>query len=245
APSKESIVKLYQSNVPIFEKYGIERQIKTTFGRTVSMSKGAYLVIEHTEAMHVIDVNSGNRSNKSKNQEDTALEVNMISATEIARQLRLRDMGGIIVVDFIDMSRAENRKALFDHLKKEMSDDRAKHKILPPSKFGLIQITRQRVRPEMNIKTRETNPNGSGEIEAPILLINKIKTDLEKLIKKDHKKITLSAHPFIAAFLTKGFPSPRSQWFLDHKRWVKILPRDAYTYMEYHFHDKEGKEIKL
>ena len=142
APSKESIVKLYQSNVPIFEKYGIERQIKTSFGRTVSMSKGAYLVIEHTEAMHVIDVNSGNRSNKSRNQEDTALEVNMISATEIARQLRLRDMGGIIVVDFIDMGKAENRKTLFDHLRNEMSDDRAKHKILPPSKFGLIQITR-------------------------------------------------------------------------------------------------------
>ncbi len=244
APEKESIVKLHQSNQPIFEKSGIERQIKTSFGRTVSMSKGAYLVIEHTEAMHVIDVNSGNRSNKSKNQEDTALEVNMISATEIARQLRLRDMGGIIVVDFIDMNKAENRKKLYDHLRNEMSDDRAKHKILPPSKFGLIQITRQRVRPEMNIKTREDNPNGNGEIEAPIGVVNKIKTDLDKLIKKDHKKITLSAHPFIAAFLTKGFPSPRSQWFVDHKRWVKILPRDAYTYLEYHFHDKDGKVIK-
>jgi len=244
APEKESIVKLHQSNQPIFEKNGIERQIKTSFGRTVSMSKGAYLVIEHTEAMHVIDVNSGNRSNKSKNQEDTALEVNMISATEIARQLRLRDMGGIIVVDFIDMNKAENRKKLYDHLRNEMSDDRAKHKILPPSKFGLIQITRQRVRPEMNIKTREDNPNGNGEIEAPIGVVNRIKTDLDKLIKKDHKKITLSAHPFIAAFLTKGFPSPRSQWFVDHKRWVKILPRDAYTYLEYHFHDKDGKVIK-
>ncbi|MFD0977483.1 Rne/Rng family ribonuclease [Salinimicrobium gaetbulicola] len=245
APKKESIVKLYDSNVPIFEKYGIERQIKTTFGRTVSMNKGAYLVIEHTEAMHVIDVNSGNRSNKSKNQEDTALEVNLISATEIARQLRLRDMGGIIVVDFIDMNKAENRKALYDHLRDEMSDDRAKHKILPPSKFGLIQITRQRVRPEMNIKTREENPNKQGdEVEAPIVLVNKITTDLEKLIKKDYKKITLSAHPFIAAFLTRGFPSPRAKWFFDHKRWVKIVPRDAYTYLEYHFHDKDGELIK-
>ena len=228
APKKESIVKLYDSNIPIFEKFGIERQIKTTFGRTVSMSKGAYLIIEHTEAMHVIDVNSGNRSNRSKNQEDTALEVNLISATEIARQLRLRDMGGIIVVDFIDMNRAENRKALYDRLRNEMSDDRAKHKILPPSKFGLVQITRQRVRPEMNIKTREENPNRKGEeIEAPIVLVNKITTDLEKLIKKDYKKITLSTHPFIAAFLTKGFPSPRSKWFFDHKRWVRIVPRDA------------------
>ena len=245
APKKESIVKLYDSNIPIFEKFGIERQIKTTFGRTVSMNKGAYLVIEHTEAMHVIDVNSGNRSNKSKNQEDTALEVNLISATEIARQLRLRDMGGIIVVDFIDMNKAENRKALYDHLREEMSDDRAKHKILPPSKFGLVQITRQRVRPEMNIKTREENPNKNGEeIEAPIVLVDKITTDLEKLIKKDYKKITLSAHPFIAAFLTKGFPSPRSKWFFDHKRWVKIVPRDAYTYLEYHFHDNAGEDIQ-
>lgn len=244
APKKESIVKLYDSKVPIFEKFGIERQIKTTFGRTVSMNKGAYLIIEHTEAMHVIDVNSGNRSNKSKNQEDTALEVNLISATEIARQLRLRDMGGIIVVDFIDMNKAENRKALFDHLRNEMSDDRAKHKILPPSKFGLIQITRQRVRPEMNIKTREEDPNKEGkEIEAPIILIDKITTDLERLLKKDSRKITLSAHPFIAAFLTKGFPSPRTKWFLDHKRWVKIVPRDAYTYMEYHFHDTDGELI--
>jgi len=245
APKKESIVKLYDSNIPIFEKFGIERQIKTTFGRTVSMNKGAYLVIEHTEAMHVIDVNSGNRSNKSKNQEDTALEVNLISATEIARQLRLRDMGGIIVVDFIDMNKAENRKALYDHLKEEMSDDRAKHKILPPSKFGLVQITRQRVRPEMNIKTREENPNKNGEeIEAPIVLVNRINQDLQKLLKKDYKKITLSAHPFIAAFLTKGFPSPRSKWFFDHKKWVKIVPRDAYTYLEYHFHDNAGEVIQ-
>ena len=245
APKKESIVKLHNTRTPVFEKYGIERQIKTSFGKTVSMSKGAYLVIEHTEAMHVIDVNSGNRSNKAKNQEDTALEVNLISASEVARQLRLRDMGGIIVVDFIDMNRAENRRKLFNHLREEMKDDRAKHKILPPSKFGLIQITRQRVRPEMNIKTREENPNGgNGEIEAPIVLIDKIKVDLEKLIKKEHKKITLSAHPFIAAFLTKGFPSTRSQWFLDHRKWVKVIPRDAYTYLEYHFHDKDGEVIQ-
>ncbi|MBT8264673.1 MAG: ribonuclease E/G, partial [Muriicola sp.] len=149
APEKESIVKLYSSTVPIFEKFGIERQIKTSFGRTASMSKGAYLVIEHTEALHVIDVNSGNRSNKANNQEDTALEVNLLSAEEIARQLRLRDMGGIIVIDFIDMVRSEHRKKLFDHLRNEMKDDRAKHKILPPSKFGLVQITRQRVRPEV------------------------------------------------------------------------------------------------
>ncbi|PKP19110.1 MAG: ribonuclease E/G [Bacteroidetes bacterium HGW-Bacteroidetes-23] len=242
--TKVNIVKLYQSKeLPIFEKYHIERQIKTSFGRTVSMSKGAYLIIEHTEALHVIDVNSGNRSNKAQNQEDTALEVNMIAAAEVARQLRLRDMGGIIVVDFIDMQNPENRKVLFDFLREEMSDDKAKHKILPPSKFGLIQITRQRVRPEVNIKTREEDPNnGTGEIDAPIQVIDKINLDVERL--KSHKKLVLNAHPFVAAYLTKGFPSLRSKWFFEHKKWVKIIPRDAYTFLQYQFYDKEGNVIK-
>ena len=246
APDKEKIVKLYNNSEPLFEKFGIERQIKTSFGKTVSMSRGAYLVIEHTEALHVVDVNSGNRSNKAKSQEDTALEVNMLSATEMARQLRLRDMGGIIVVDFIDMGNAEHRRKLFNHLKDEMKDDRAKHKILPPSKFGLIQITRQRVRPEMNIKTKEENPSGTNgaEVEAPIVLINNMQAQLEKIFKTGNKKVTLHAHPFIAAFITKGFPSIRSKWFLEHKKWVKVQPRDAYTYLEYRFKDPEGKTIR-
>jgi ribonuclease G len=246
APDKENIVKFYNSKTPLFEKYGIERQIKTAFGRTVSGSKGTYLVIEHTEALHVIDVNSGNRSNKSNNQEETALEVNLIAASEVARQLRLRDMGGIIVIDFIDMAVAANRKKLFDHMRSEMNDDRAKHKILPPSKFGLIQITRQRVRPEMNIKTREENPNigDTSEIEAPIVLVNKMNDELKTLINKDYKSITLNTHPFIAAFLTKGFPSVRTKWFMEHKKWVTIQPRDAYTYLEYHFVNKDDTKIK-
>jgi len=247
APDKESIVKLYNSKVPIFEKFQIERQIKTSFGRTASMSKGAYLVIEHTEALHVIDVNSGNRSNKAKNQEDTALEVNLLAASEIARQLRLRDMGGIIVVDFIDMVRAEHRRRLFDHLRDEMKDDRAKHKILPPSKFGLVQITRQRVRPEVNIKTTEEDPSSKGkEVEAPIVLIEQMTVELEKIFKGPHKDkgIVLNAHPFISAYLTKGFPSIRSKWFMEHKKWIKVQPRDAYRYLEYRFKDKHGKTIK-
>ncbi|WP_124979158.1 Rne/Rng family ribonuclease [Nonlabens xiamenensis] len=244
APHKESIVKYHNPRVPIFEKYGIERQIKTSFGRTVSMAKGAYLVIEHTEAMHVIDVNSGNRSNKADSQEETALETNLISASEIARQLRLRDMGGIIVVDFIDMRRSENRKKLYEHMRNEMSEDRAKHKILPPSKFGLVQITRQRVRQEVNIKTREENPDGNGnEIQAPILVIQKINEDLERHLKAGKKKITLNAHPFVAAFITKGYPSVRSKWFMKHKKWIKVMPRDAYTYLEYKFKDKDGNEL--
>jgi ribonuclease G len=236
APHKENIVQLYNSEIPIFEKYGIERQIKTAFGKTVSMSKGAYLVIEHTEALHVIDVNSGNRSNKADSQADTALQVNMIAASEIARQLQLRDMGGIIVVDFIDMHDPEHRRLLYEHLRAEMEFDRTKHKILPPSKFGLIQITRQRVRPEMNIKTREPNPNKDGEVEAPIVLIDKIEHELEKIIVKNGiQNITLNVHPFVGAFITKGFPSIQHKWFIKHKKWIKVLPRDAFMYLQFEF----------
>jgi ribonuclease G len=143
------------------------------------------------------------------------------------------------------MHNAENRKKLYNTLRDEMSDDRAKHKILPPTKFGLVQITRQRVRPELDIKTREKNPNEDGEVEAPVVVINKLQAELQKIIKKNYKNITLSAHPFIAAYLTKGFPSPRSKWFFDNKRWVKIQPRDAYTYLEYHFHDSSGDVIPV
>ncbi|RYZ86874.1 MAG: Rne/Rng family ribonuclease, partial [Proteobacteria bacterium] len=244
APAKQNIVRLYQSrDTPIFERYHIERQIKTSFGKTVSMSRGAYLIIEHTEALHVIDVNSGNRSNKASNQEDTALEVNMIAAAEIARQLRLRDMGGIIVIDFIDMTNPDNRKVLFDYLRNEMADDKAKHKILPPSKFGLVQITRQRVRPEVKIKTNEEDPNNvNAEIQAPILIVERIASDLERILKT-HKKVVLATHPFVAAYLSKGFPSVRSKWFLEHKKWVKIIPRDAYTFLEYHFYNASGEEV--
>lgn len=236
-PEKENIVRLHRSKVPIFEKYGIERQIKTSFGKTVSMSRGAYLVIEHTEALHVIDVNSGNRSNKAGSQEETALEVNLIAATEVARQLQLRDMGGIIVVDFIDMHKPENRNKLYQHLKEQMAFDRTKHKILPPSKFGLVQITRQRVRPELSIKTKEPNPNTNGEVEAPIVLVDTFEAELEKLVSNPkNKKIELNVHPFIASYLTKGILSSiRFKWYLKHRKWITVIPRDAYRYLQYKF----------
>ncbi len=244
APDKESIAKLHKSKVPIFDFYSIEKQIKASFGKTVSMKKGAYLVIEHTEALHVIDVNSGNRSNKANSQAETALEVNLIAASEIARQLQLRDMGGIIVVDFIDMHLADHRKKLFNHIREEMKDNRTKYKVLPPSKFGLIQITRQRVRPERNIKTKEENPNKNGEVEAPILLTGKIEEDLDKIIKNDPDGVVLHAHTFVVSHLTKGlFSSIQIKWFLKYKKWIKIIPREAYTYLHYNFFDNDGKKL--
>jgi len=237
SPEKKSIVKHYNAKTPIFQKFGVDRQIKTAFGRTVSMPTGAYLVIEHTEALHVIDVNSGNRSNKAKSQQDTALEVNMIAATEVARQLQLRDMGGIIVVDFIDMHVAKDRTKLYEHLKNEMSQSRTKHKILPLSRFGLMQITRQRVREEVVIKTREQNPNKNEEVEAPIILIDQIARELDKYIdKEEYEDITLHVHPFVAAYLTKGvFSSIQKKWFLEYKKWISIIERDSFKYLQYHF----------
>jgi len=248
-PTKQDLVKYVDHPAGIFEKFGIERQIKSSFGRTVSMKKGAYLVIEHTEAMHVIDVNSGNRSDKNGSQEDNALKVNLLAAEEIARQLRLRDMGGIIVVDFIDLHSNENRKILFESLKEFMSSDRAKHKILAPSRFGLIEITRQRVRPEINITTAEKCPtcDGSGKIQASILIEDEIK---EKLIGlwEDQKKdnITLVTHPFLAAYFTKGFIfSERIKLMFKHKKRFKVKANSAYNFMQYSFFDNHENKLDV
>jgi len=248
APDKTDIVKLYKSKVPVFEFFGIEKQIKSSFGKVVSLKSGSYLVIEHTEALHVIDVNSGHRMNSENNQEKNALEVNMEAAAEISRQLRLRDMGGIIVIDFIDMHEIGNRRALFQKMKDDMRFDRAKHSILPPSKFGLVQITRQRVRPEMNIETVEKCPvcDGSGEVKASITLIDEMENNIRYLLQEQNEKyLAMAVHPFIYAYLTKGFPSIRFNWFLKYKKWIKISPMSAYHFLEYHFFNKADDEIKL
>lgn len=250
APDKEKILKLYKGPAPIFDHFGVDRQIKGLFGKTVTMRSGGYLIVEHTEALHVIDVNSGNRAKSDNNQETNALEVNLEAAVEVARQLRLRDMGGIIVVDFIDLHSAENRKLLFDKIKDEMSKDRAKHNILPPSKFGLIQITRQRVRPEMNIVTVEKCPTcgGSGEIQASILLMDNIENNLRYLLKEQNQSdITLCVHPYLEAYITKGwwFNSLKAQWSKKYGKKFQVRPVTSYNFMEYRFLNKNEDEIKI
>lgn len=248
APEKRDIVKLYKSKEPIFDHFGVDRQLKASFGKTVPMKSGAYLIVEHTEAMHVIDVNSGHRQRSDMSQETNALEVNLDAATEVARQLRLRDMGGIIVVDFIDMHSPDNRKMLFNKLKDEMRADRAKHTILPPTKFGLVQITRQRVRPEMNVATLEKCPTcqGSGEIQASILLIDQIENNLRYiLLNQNKKRVTLALHPFLEAYFKKGFPSPRMRWFMKFGKIVQLRSVSSYGFLEYHFFDKNEDEIKI
>lgn len=248
APEKVKIVKIYQGRVPIFDHFGVNRQIKALFGRTVSFRHGAYLIIEHTEALHVIDVNSGNRSRTGNDQESNALEVNLEAAAEIARQLRLRDLGGIIVIDFIDMQSGENKQILYERMKELMLTDRTKHNILSLTKFGLMQITRQRVRPEMNIVTNEKCPacNGTGEIKPTILFTDELEKNLEFIVDKIKTRIIyLNVHPFIAAYLKKGFFPIYLKWSLRYRILLRVQAVVSAQYLEYHYIDKHNNEIDL
>ena len=248
APDKEKILKLYNGKVKLFENYGIEKQLKSLFGRSVSLPGGGYLIIEHTEALHVIDVNSGNKSNSESDQEATAVSVNMEAAREIARQLRVRDMGGIIVIDFIDMKKPENKKLIQDKMKEEMRNDRSKFTILPLSKFGLMQITRQRVRPELNIITGEICPtcDGTGKVTASILISDQIENNLEYVVGKQNEKgVTVVLHPFLYAYFKTGFPSRRMKWFFKYKSWVKLVQDTSLGLSDFKFRNQQGEDIEL
>jgi ribonuclease G len=248
APDKENILKLYNGKNKLFEQYGLEKQIKSLFGRSVSLPGGGYLIVEHTEALHVIDVNSGNKSNTEEDQEATALSVNLEAAKEIARQLRLRDMGGIIVVDFIDMKKAENKRKLFEMMREEMKTERSKYTVLPLSKFGLMQITRQRVRPELNIVTRESCPTcgGTGTIQASILVSDIIENNLEYMLTKQNERgITIALHPYLYSYFTKGLVSQQVKWFFKYKSWVKLIQDSSLGVIDFKFHNQFGEEIEL
>lgn len=248
APDMANIVSLYQGKSSLFDSFGVTKQIKSLFGKSVTMKSGAYLVIEHTEALHVIDVNSGYKINTKADQESNALTVNLEAAKEIARQLRLRDIGGIIIVDFIDMKVPANKKEVYKTIKTAMEADKARHTILPISKFGLLQITRQRVRPEINISTQETCPTcqGTGKIGPSLLVVDEIERDLDLLMTgASHSKIHLQVHPFIEAYLKRGLVSQQIKWFRKFKKWIRITSDNSYHMTEYHFFDKAEEEIVM
>lgn len=249
APEKKGIVKHYKGALDIFDNFGVNRQIKQAFGRQVMLPSGASLIIEKTEAMHVIDVNSGSRKGAGKkDQETNVLELNIEAAKEIARLLRLRDMGGIIAIDFVDLYEPENRRALHKALKDAMADDKAKHHILPPSRFGVIELTRQRVRPETEIETNESCPtcHGTGEVQAPVLIVDQIENTIAHLINdKGMDRITLHVHPFIHAYLTKGLPSMRARWWMRWRKWVRVIPDGSLQFLAYTVKDAQGNEVPL
>ncbi len=248
APEKEDIVRHYKMEAPIFEQFGIQRDIRRAFGRIVAIHSGVYLYIEHTEAMHVIDVNSGNHIKSGTGQEDTALQVNVEAAKEIARQLRLRDMGGIVIIDFVDMAQAEHRRQLFDVMTEEMKRDKARHTILPLSKFGLMQITRQRVRPVVEVDVQEKCPfcDGTGTIKSSLVVVDEIKLNLHHLVTvQGEKKLTLVAHPYVYAYLTRGFLSIRRRWMWEYKCRLSVKQSESFGLLEYKFLNAVGDEIVM
>ena len=245
APERDKIVKQYKGRLEIFEKFGINKQIKTLFGKKVPLPSGGYLIIEHTEAMHVVDVNSGNRKD-ADGQESNALATNLEAAEELARVLQLRDMGGIVAVDFIDMHQRENNKILFEKMKGFMKSDRAKHNVLPPSRFGVIEITRQRTRPETDIKTSEKCPvcDGTGEITASILFADEIENNLAFLLSdRKEKNIELHVHPYIESHFKKGLFSKQVKWFLKYKKWVPVYGITDFHFLQYSFKNKKNEVI--
>ncbi len=247
APGREKIIKHYDGKLDIFERFGVSKQIKALFGKKVPLSNGGYLIIEHTEAMHVVDVNSGNRKG-SDGQESNALATNLEAAEEIARVLQLRDMGGIICIDFIDMHDKANNKDLFNTLKNAMARDRAKHNIIPPSKFGVVEITRQRVRPQTDIITSETCPTckGTGEVQASILFAEEIENNLNYLLKnKTENGFSLLVHPYLEAYFKKGIVSRQVKWFLKYKKWVPVRGMSSQNLLQYSFVNKNNEEITL
>jgi len=248
APDKADIVKLYTGKVPIFDNFNVTKQIKSGFGKIVNYKHGAYLIIEHTEALHVVDVNSGNRTRSADGQEANALDVNLGAADELARQLRLRDMGGIIVVDFIDMKLAEDRQLLYERMCKNMQSDRARHNILPLSKFGLMQITRQRVRPAIDVNVEETCPScfGKGTIKSSILFTDQLEGKIDYLVNKiGVKKFYLHVHPYVAAYINKGFPSLKRRWQIKYGFGVHIVPSQKLAFLQYEFYDAQKQFIDM
>lgn len=248
APEKANIVKLYTGHVPIFDNFNITKQIKSSFGKTVNYKHGAYLIIEHTEALHVVDVNSGNRSRAENGQEANALDVNLGAADELARQLRLRDMGGIIVVDFIDMVKAEDRQLLYERMSKNMQKDRARHNILPLSKFGLMQITRQRVRPAMDVNVEETCPTcfGKGTIKSSIIFTDQLESKIDNLVNKiGIKKFYLHVHPYVAAYINKGLISLKTKWQIKYGLGVHVISSQKLAFLQYEFYNDKGEFVDM
>ena len=248
APEKKDIVKLYNGTLPIFDNYDVTKQLKSGFGKTVNYKHGAYLIIETTEAMHVVDVNSGTRIKKENGQEANALETNLGAADELARQLRLRDMGGIIIVDFIDMKLPEDRQMLYERMCKNMQKDRAKHNILPLSKFGLMQITRQRVRPAMSVNVDETCPTcfGKGTIKSSILFTDTLESKIDTLVNKiGIHKFYLHVHPYVAAYINKGVFSLKRQWQMKYGLGVRIIPSQKLAFLQYEFYDTDRQFIDM
>ena len=244
APESAKVVKLYTDDQPIFDKFDVTRQMKTGLGRTVGFKKGGYLIMDRTEALFSIDVNSGSKK-LFEDQEQNAFHFNMLAAEEIVHQLRLRDIGGIIVVDFIDMDDKANQQALYDKMRELMNNDRAKHNILPLSKFGLMQITRQRVRPAVEMQVMETCPTclGKGKVQASILFTDQVKEQIETMKEHYGRGLRLHLHPYVYAYISKGLWSIKKQW--RAKYGVRTIENQSIGMLEMRFYNSKVQELSI
>ncbi|MFN8296087.1 MAG: ribonuclease E/G [Chitinophagales bacterium] len=245
APDHISILNKHDDTTPLFEKYDISRQVKTAFGKTVTLKSGAYVILEHTEALHVIDVNSGPKVKKDVEQDTHAFNINVEAAQEIARQLRLRDIGGIIVIDFIDMRSGEYKHKLYEAMQEAMRPDKAKHVILPVSKFGLMEITRQRMKEQISVDTREPLLHGNSKykVDQPLQIIDNIESELNHLKTHTEKNFLLYVHPFIYAFMKKDTFSFRMKWYSKIGKIVRLVQDSSLHLGEYKLMTKNGEKV--
>ncbi len=241
SPDKEKIVKFYDDKEPIFDHFEVTRQIKSSFGKVVPIKQGAYLVIETTEALNVVDVNSGIRA-KTNDQEENTYEVNRYAAEEIARQLRLRDMGGIVIVDFIDMDNQDHKNGLFKYMTELMQDDRAKHNVLPLTKFGLMQITRQRIRPVTQIDTTEVCPvcHGTGKIAPSLVIDEELERKIAYHAENGVKSFMLKTGPILGSYISRGFNSFLRKWRRKYKCKIKHEEVQDFSVLQYEFYNENG-----
>ena len=241
SPDKEKIVKFYDDKEPIFDHFEVTRQIKSSFGKVVPIKQGAYLVIETTEALNVVDVNSGIRA-KTNDQEENTYEVNRYAAEEIARQLRLRDMGGIVIVDFIDMDNQDHKNGLFKYMTELMQDDRAKHNVLPLTKFGLMQITRQRIRPVTQIDTTEVCPvcHGTGKISPSLVIDEELERKIAYHTENGVKSFMLKTGPILGSYISRGFNSFLRKWRRKYKCKIKHEEVQDFSVLQYEFYNEDG-----
>ncbi|MCO5233074.1 MAG: Rne/Rng family ribonuclease [Chitinophagales bacterium] len=245
APQYADKLELYRGLRPIFDEFDVNRQVKNSFGKNVTMKSGAYLVIEHTEALHVIDVNSGPKINTTADQDTNAFNVNCEAVLEIARQMRMRDIGGIIVVDFIDMKSSDYRNKVLQAMEEAMRSDRARHSLLPISRFGLMEITRQRVRSEISLETEATPKSLANLSDDPNAFIALIEKEIALLKSHDASgnQYNLSVHPYVAAYLRKGWIPKKWQWYLKEKSWIDIIEDSSLALNEFYIINKQRNTV--
>ena len=235
APKMLPSVQLYKGKENVFDSVGVGNDVNSIFSPRVRMPSGGYLIFEQTEAMYVVDVNSGPYAAKQK-QEDNSLKTNLEAAREIAKQLRLRDIGGIIVVDFIDLRDDKNRKKIYDELKKEFKKDQAKTNILGMSDFGLVQITRQRIRPSVVNSVSKVCPmcGGSGSVVSQDTIITDIESWISKLkYSTQYRAVDIYVNPYLKSFLTKGIFSPRWKWQLRYGMRISFIAEENTSLNEF------------